>query len=96
MSAAEIIQELSKLTADERAAIRQRLRELEDQGDVQCLNETALAAFQELDKREAKADSQARPSRLKKFFSAWDASHSVTVGEKPTRSRTYANNSRLR
>jgi hypothetical protein len=96
MSAAEIMQELLKMTADERAAIRQRLRELEEQGDVQCLNETALAAFQELDKREAKADSQARHSRLKKFFSAWDASHSVSVGEKPSRQRTYADDHRLR
>jgi hypothetical protein len=52
--------------------------------------------MQELDKREAEDYRQARPARLKKFFSVWDASHSVTVGEKPTRSRTYANNSRLR
>jgi hypothetical protein len=96
MSAAEIMQELPKLTVDERAAIRQRLRELEEKDEVQFLNDSALATFQELDKQEAKAAGQARPSRLKKFFSAWDASHSVTVGEKPTRSRTYANNSRLR
>jgi len=96
MSAAEIIQELSKLTADERSAVRQRLRELEGQDEVQCLNDSTLATMQELDKREAEDDRRARPSRLKKFFSVWDASHSVTVGEKPTRSRTYANNSRLR
>jgi hypothetical protein len=95
MSAAEIMQALPKLTAAERAAIRQRLRELEEQGDVQCLNETAIAAFQDLDKREAKTDGHARNSRLKKFFSAWDASHSVTVGEKPSRQRTYANDPRL-
>jgi hypothetical protein len=96
MSAAEIIRELSKLTVDERSAIRQRLRELEEQGEVQFLNDSALATFQKLDKREADGDRQARPSRLKKFFSAWDASHSVTVGEKPSRQRTYADNSRLR
>jgi hypothetical protein len=96
MSAAEIIQELLKLTADERAAVRQRLHELEEQDGVQFLNDSALATFQDLDKREAKAAGQARHSRLKKFFSAWDASHSVTVGEKPSRQRTYADNSRLR
>jgi hypothetical protein len=96
MSAAEIIQELSRLTADERAAIRQRLREIEEHGEVQFLNDSALATFQDLDKREAKAAGQARHDRLKKFFSAWDAGHSVTVGEKPSRQRTYADNSRLR
>ncbi len=96
MSAAEIIRELSKLTADERSAIRRRLRELEEQGEVQFLNDSALATFQDLDKREAKAAGQARHLRLTKFFSAWDASHSVTVGEKPSRQRTYADNSRLR
>jgi hypothetical protein len=96
MSAAEIIQELPKLTVDERTAIRQRLRELEEQGEVQFLNDSALATFPDLDEREAKAAGQARHSRLKKFFSAWDASHSVTVGEKPSRQRTYADNSRLR
>ena len=96
MSVEEIIRELSRLTADERAAIRQRLSELEEQGEVQFLNDSAIATFQDLDKREAKADGQARHSRLKKFFSAWDASHSVTVGEKPSRQRTYADNSRLR
>jgi len=96
MSAAEIIQEMSKLTADERAAIRQRLRELEEQGEAQFLNDSALATFQGLDKRESKAADQARHVRLKKFFSAWDAGHSVTVGEKPSRQRTYADNPRLR
>ena len=96
MSAAEIIRELSRLTADERAAIRQRLSELEEQGEVQFLNDSAIATLQDLDKREAKTDGQARHLRLKKFFSAWDASHSVTVGEKPSRQRTYADNSRLR
>lgn len=53
MSAAEIIQELPKLTADERAIVRQRLRELEEQDEVQFLNDSALAMFQELDKQEA-------------------------------------------
>ncbi len=53
MSAAEIIQELPKLTADERAIVRQRLRELEEQTEIQFLNDSALAMFQELDKQEA-------------------------------------------
>jgi len=96
MSAAEIMQELPKLTADERSVIRRRLLELEEKEDVQFLNDSTLAMMQQLDKREADDDRQARPSRLKKFFSAWDASHSVTVGEKPSRQRTYADNSRLR
>jgi hypothetical protein len=33
---------------------------------------------------------------LSRFFTEWDASHSVTVGEQPTRARTYADNARLR
>jgi hypothetical protein len=53
MSAAEIIQELPKLTADERSSIRQRLRELEAQDEGQFLNDSALALFQELDQQEA-------------------------------------------
>jgi uncharacterized protein (DUF169 family) len=53
VSATEIIQELPKLTADERSIIRQRLRELEEQDEVLFLNDSALAMFQELDKQEA-------------------------------------------
>jgi len=53
VSATEIIQELPKLTADERSIVRQRLRELEEQDEVQFLNDSALATFQELDKQEA-------------------------------------------
>ena len=53
MSATEIIQELPKLTADERSIVRRRLRELEEQDEVQFLNNSALAMFQELDKQEA-------------------------------------------
>jgi hypothetical protein len=96
MSAAEIIQELPKLTPDERSVVRKRLLELEKKEDVQFLNDSTLAVMQELDKREADDDRQSRPTRLKKFFSVWDASHSVTVGEKPSRQRTYADNPRLR
>lgn len=32
---------------------------------------------------------------LARFFAEWDANHSVTVREKPTRARTYADNPRL-
>ena len=37
----------------------------------------------------------AHQNLLTRFFAEWDASHSVTVGEKPTRERTYAGNPRL-
>ena len=53
MSATEIMSELPKLSAVERAALRQRLRELDEQDDVQFLNDSTLAQFQELDKQEA-------------------------------------------
>ena len=42
------------------------------------------------------SQSGTRQSHLSRFFAEWDASHSVTVGEKPTRQRTYADNPRLR
>jgi hypothetical protein len=32
----------------------------------------------------------ARKGRLEKYFTAWDATHSVSVGEKPNRKRTYS------
>lgn len=51
MSAAEIMRELPKLSAEDRAALRQRLRELDEQDDVQFLHDSALAQFQELDKQ---------------------------------------------
>ena len=40
--------------------------------------------------------SEAREGKLKQFFTEWDGTHSVTIGEKPTRARTYADNSRVR
>jgi hypothetical protein len=46
MSVAEIIRELPKLTADERAAIRQRLQELEEQDAQMFLHEAADSMFQ--------------------------------------------------
>jgi hypothetical protein len=37
-----------------------------------------------------------RRSALASFFAEWDSKHNVTVGEKPTRARTYADNPRIR
>lgn len=37
-----------------------------------------------------------RQSQLSRFFAEWDTDHFVTVGEQPNRTRTYADNSRLR
>ena len=47
MSAAEIIAELPKLTAEERAAVLRRLRELEERDESQFLHEAADLMFQE-------------------------------------------------
>ena len=54
MSAAEIIAELPKLTAEERAAVLRRLRELEERDQSQFLHEAADSMFQEMDKQESK------------------------------------------
>lgn len=53
MSATEIMSELPKLSAEERALLRRRLRELEEQDDLQFLHDSAVVQFQELDKQEA-------------------------------------------
>ena len=54
MSAAEIIAELPKLTAEERAAVLRRPRELEERDESQLLHEAADSMFQEMDKQESK------------------------------------------
>jgi hypothetical protein len=54
MSAVEIIEELPKLSADERAAVRRRLRELEEGDESLFLHESADAMFQDMDKQEAR------------------------------------------
>ena len=54
MSAAEIIAELPKLTAEERAAVLRRLRELEERDELQFFHEAADSMFQEMDKKESK------------------------------------------
>lgn len=56
MSAAEIIKELPKLSANERAVVRRRLRELEEQDEILFLHESADALFLETDKEEEKND----------------------------------------
>jgi len=90
----EIIQELPKLTEAERREVRRKLAELmvaADEDTALC-DESALTAFQEMDKQE----DATRRMRLEAFFAEWDATHDVTVGEQPTRERTYADNPRLR
>jgi hypothetical protein len=52
VSVSEIIAELPKLTADEGSAIRRRLRELEDQDELQFLHEAADSMFQAMDNEE--------------------------------------------
>jgi hypothetical protein len=42
------------------------------------------------------SETVAPQNLLTRFFAEWDARHSVTVGGKPTRERTYAGNPRLR
>ena len=53
MSAVEILQELPKLTTDERSAVRRRLRELDERDEVQFLHDSADVMFQDMDKQEA-------------------------------------------
>ncbi|MGO8766865.1 MAG: hypothetical protein ACLQSR_17240 [Limisphaerales bacterium] len=53
MSAVEIIEELPKLNAEERAAVRRRLRELEERDESLFLHESAETMFQDMDNQEA-------------------------------------------
>ena len=53
MSMAEIIEELPKLTPEERSVVLARLRELEGRDDLQFLHEAADSMFVEMDKEEA-------------------------------------------
>ena len=61
MSATEILNELPKLTSEERSAVRRRLRELDERDEQQFLHESADAMFQDLDKQEA--DNARRKAR---------------------------------
>ena len=54
VSLAEIIEELPKLSAEQRAAVRRRLQELEEKDEMLFLHEAADSMFQDLDKQESK------------------------------------------
>jgi hypothetical protein len=58
--------------------------------------ELLLIRLVNLMKPSGRTDLRSREDDLNRFFAEWDGTHSVTVGEKPTRARTYADNSRLR
>jgi tetrahydromethanopterin S-methyltransferase subunit A len=62
MKAAEIIAELPKLTTEERSAVRQRLRELEQKDDMQFHVESAKIMFEQIDEEEKQDTSSAAPS----------------------------------
>jgi hypothetical protein len=53
VSAAEIIAELPKLTSEDLAAVRRRLRELDERDEFQFLHDSADAMFSDMDKQEA-------------------------------------------
>jgi hypothetical protein len=53
MSVADILEELPKLTAEERSAVLRRLRELDDRDGLLFLNEAADSMFREMDHQEA-------------------------------------------
>jgi hypothetical protein len=53
MSAAEIIAELPKLTKEDLAAVRLRLRELDQRDELQFLHDSAAMMFQDMDKQES-------------------------------------------
>ena len=53
MSAAEIIANLSALTIEERRAVARRLRDLEEEDEMQFLHESAVDMFREMDRAEA-------------------------------------------
>jgi Tfp pilus assembly protein PilF len=137
MSVDEILQAMSKLTAAERAVLRQRLQELDLEGQTAALHEPSTVSpalkrvesqIKQLNKgdletlrdwlenlledqlevteefrahiAQAEENYDARRNTyrrsLRAFFRKWDASRSVTVGERPSRDRTYGDNPRIR
>jgi hypothetical protein len=58
MSAAEIFAELPKLTSEDLAAVRRRLRELDELDELQFLDESAYVMFYDMDKKEASPASR--------------------------------------
>ena len=63
MSAAEIIAELPKLSSEDLAVVRRRLRELDERDELQFLYDSADAMFQDLDKRKT-GSAVVMPSKL--------------------------------
>jgi len=57
---------------------------------------TLLSHLVQLLTKSNKLTSDSRQKRVGHFFESWDANHSVTVGETPSRQRTYADKHRLR
>jgi hypothetical protein len=49
----EIIEELPKLTAEERSVVSRRLREIEERDEMLFLHEAADSMFQDMDKQVA-------------------------------------------
>ncbi len=62
MSMVEIIQELPKLTAEERGIVLRRLRELNGADEALFLQEAAESMFQNMDQQEA-ADARRKTGR---------------------------------
>jgi len=96
----QIEAEVRQLSQAERDALRMLLDNLDE--DALTMKDEFKAEL-----NQAKADIAAgkgriadttkdRGQRLHQFFAQWDASHDVTVGETPSRARTYADNTRLR
>ena len=52
MSVAEIMKELPKLSTEERSAVLRRLKELEEQDELQFLHEAADTMFQGIEREE--------------------------------------------
>lgn len=87
---------VKQLSQNERDALRTLLDNLDE--DALIMKDEFKA---ELD--QAKADivagkgrlvdvSEDRTERIHRFFAQWDAAHDVTVGETPSRTRTYEDN----
>ena len=93
MSLAEIIQELPKLSGDERSVVLQRLRELEDRGGTLFFNESAGLMIQSPRLRPSGSDPQSPKPNLSPIMSAklhelaalkpgWDEEGALPIGAK--------------
>ena len=61
MSAAQILAELPKLTDEERAVIRRRLRELDERDEQAFLHDSADAMFQDMEEKESERARRKAP-----------------------------------